>query len=174
MTSTGKDNEIVTSTWRFVDLWLFCHYPTMSNTRLLCTPLNKKQGIKLRFTVYIYVQALSIITSNIVIATFSFAKDCTCCTLFSPLIQQSISECVYFDWSVSRIVLNREIRFMTSWYNFLPHLLNEKYENIRQTLPQQFFCFDHTCLPFSWYFLTLQLRPNNLFKSVDKLSLTQR
>ena len=75
-----------------------------------------------------------------------------------------------------RASLNREIRFMTSWCNSLPDSLNEKYKNIRQTLPQQFFYFHHTYLPFSWYFLTLQLRPNNLriFESVDKLSLTQR
>ena len=124
-------------------------------TRLLCTPLNWML--------------------NMVIASLCFVECCTCSTLFSPLLQQLNSYCVYFDWSVSSIILNKEIRFMSSWCNCLRDLLIEKYKNIRQTLPQQFFYFHHTYLPFSWYFLTLQLRPNNLriiFECVDKLNST--
>ena len=141
-------------------------------TRLLCTPLDGMYGIK---NLQLYVQVV-IRTLNMVIASFCFVEYCMCSTLFSPLLQQSNYLCVYFDRSVSGTVLNREIRFMTSWCNCLRDLLHEKYKNVRQTLPQQFFCFHHTYLPFSWHFLTLQLRPNNLriFEFVDKLSLTKR
>ena len=114
------------------------------------------QGIK---DLQLYVQVL-MITSNIhsnckflfcrVLhvqhAFFSFTpanksvtfSSCSRCWYQSSHCFCLSHQCLHYDWSVSSIVLNREIPFMISWCNYPHDLRNEKYKSVRQTLPPLF------------------------------------